>query len=199
LNKILGVFLSVFYFTQVYAIPENAPLKKVQERLGEERKLIVNDEIKKRGILGALYDINKDLGKILGDIESIEAQMATYQKSIESYARVIVNLERIRDRQKTLLKQRLRALYKLGFKGYAELLLSSQTSSDFSRNMKFLKIIAFKDSQMIENFKKSLELLGKQQAKLKRQVKSYLEFEANLKVQQQFFAEEKKKQTMILT
>jgi septal ring factor EnvC (AmiA/AmiB activator) len=65
--------------------------------------------------------------------------------------------------------------------------------------MKFLKIIAAKDSQMIENFRKSLELLGHQQVKLKRQVKTYLELEANLKVQQKYFDEEKKKQLTILS
>jgi len=189
----------LFKALPVYAVPEVNSLKDVQEKLVQERRLLLEAEIKKRGILGALYDINRDLTRIESDMDGIKSQMQIYQKNIESYARIIVRLERIRDHQKELLNERLRALYKLGFKGYAELLLSSQTSADFSRNMKFLKIIAQKDSLSIENYKKSLDLLARQQAKLRRQVKTYLQFEQNLDTQQSYFTEEKQKQLSILS
>jgi len=194
------VFLSLFFFsTLVRGATETKSLQEVQEKINGERKLLLETEIKKRGILGALYDINRDLSRLGSDIEAIEAQLQTYQKNIESYARIIVRLERIRDRQKALLNERLRALYKLGFKGYAELLLSSETSSDFSRNMKFLKIIAKKDEIAIENYKKSLGLLARQQTLLRKQVKTYIQFQQNLTIQKNYFAEEKEKQLTILS
>jgi septal ring factor EnvC (AmiA/AmiB activator) len=170
----------------------------LKEQLEKEREALLNAEIKKRGILGELYDINKELNRITGDIEGVQTQMDNARKTIESYAHVISNLEKISDVQKDKLKDRLRALYKMGFRGYAEVLLSSQTSSDFSRNMKFIKIIAEKDHALISNYQKNVDDLSKEQAKLRNKVKVYVQFMATLKTENEKFADKKHMQLMVL-
>jgi murein hydrolase activator len=172
--------------------------KSVEQNLDRERKELLDSELKKRGILGTLYEINKELSRINGDIDSVESQVDNSKKIIESYAKVIVRLEKIRDEEKVKLRDRLRALYKLGLRGYAEVLLSSQTSSEFSRNMKFLKIIAEKDQALITNYKNNLDMLAREQTKLKGQVRVYLAFSADLKKEKLKFDDQKNKQLYIL-
>jgi len=171
---------------------------QVKQRLEGERQALLDSEVKKRGVLGTLYEINKELNRIGGDIDGMETQIDNAKRSIDSYAHVIANLEKIRDAQKEKLKGRLRALYKMGFRGYAEILLSSQTSSEFSRNMKFIRIIAEKDHQLISNYKANLDLLNAEQAKLRNKVKVYAGFMKNLNIENAKYADQKHRQMMLL-
>jgi septal ring factor EnvC (AmiA/AmiB activator) len=172
--------------------------EEVKQNLDVERQALLDSEIKKRGVLGTLYEINKELNRITGDMEGMGTQIENAKKSIDSYAHVIANLERIRDAQKEKLKDRLRALYKMGFRGYAEVLLSSQTSSEFSRNMKFIRIIAEKDHQLISNYKINLDLLNSEQAKLRNKVRVYAQFMKTLHEENAKYADQKHRQMMLL-
>jgi septal ring factor EnvC (AmiA/AmiB activator) len=195
-KKITLVILIIASVSRAEITPSN--VNDVQSRLDEEHQLLLDAEVKKRGILGTLYDINRKLNHVAADVDSVKVQMVHYEKSIKSYAQVINKLETVRDQQKSLLRERLRSLYKLGAKGYAAVLLSSQSNAELSRNMKFLKIITEKDFHLIENYKKNLELLAVEQTRLRQHIKVYLGFQKNLEIQQKTFADEKESQLFLL-
>ena len=64
--------------------------------------------------------------------------------------------------------------------------------------MKFIKIIAEKDHALISNYQKNLDMLGKEQAKLRGKVKVYAQFMGNLKSENEKYADKKHLQLMVL-
>lgn len=172
---------------------------ELKEKIDREHQLLLESEIKKRGILGTLYEINKNLQKINSDMASIETQFNTSQKAAQGYAKTIVNLEKVLDGQKKLLRVRLRALYKMGLRGYAEVLLSSRSGVDFSRNMKFLKIVIRKDNELIENYRTNIAQLGKQQSKLREQVRILAQLERDLSREKKHHTDQKQRQLFLLS
>ncbi|MDZ4676270.1 MAG: peptidoglycan DD-metalloendopeptidase family protein [Oligoflexia bacterium] len=191
------VLASLLVFSaQAEVLPTFQTLK---DNLSKEKKLLVDSEVKKRGILGALYEINKNITKLSGDINNIETQMKNSQKTIESYAKTIVRIDGTKSTQKKLLRERLRALYKMGFKGYTEVLLSSQTSGEFARNLKFLKIVTQRDARLIQNYRATLEQLSKEQNKLRSQVKVFAQFQTQLNQEKQKISSHKDQQLFLLS
>ena len=79
-------------------------------------------------------------------MEQLEKQLRHSKKTIENQTVIIARLEKTRDQEKIQLAARLRALYKIGAHGYAQVLLSSHSSADLAKNVKFLKIITQKES-----------------------------------------------------
>jgi septal ring factor EnvC (AmiA/AmiB activator) len=198
--RALSNLLVIISSWSISAQAENIPtFQTLKDKLSSERHLLVESEIKKRGILGALYEINKNINKLSGDISSLETQMSNSQKTIESYAKTIVRLDKTRSAQRQLLRERLRALYKMGFRGYTEILLSSQTSGEFARNLKFLKIVTERDSRLIQNYKTTLDLLAKEQTRLRGQVKIFAQLQAQLNEEKKNFSFQKEQQLYLLS
>ncbi|MCC6278751.1 MAG: peptidoglycan DD-metalloendopeptidase family protein [Oligoflexia bacterium] len=170
----------------------------IRSKLEAERKALLDSELKKRGVMGTLYEINKTLGKLEQDITSLESQLAKSQKTVEGYAKRTSYLKMTREKQKVLLRERLRALYKMGFKGYTEVLLSSESGGEFARNLKFLKIVTKRDAELINSFKSTIVKLDHQERKLRSQLKIFVKIQGDLKAEKSRFDSEKAKQSLVL-
>jgi murein hydrolase activator len=192
------VLLSIVFLGSIAhaGVPEN--VLELREKIDKEHRLLLDSEIRKRGILGTLYDINKSIQRINGDMTSIEDQLQTSHKTAQGYAKSIVRLEKILNEQKMLLRIRLRALYKMGLRGYAEVLLSSRSGSEFSRNMKFLKVVIVRDNKLIEDYKSNLTALARQQKKLREQVRLLAQLERDLSKEKKKYSEQRQKQLFLL-
>ena len=57
------------------SLSQDQHFKDIKEHLQESRLKLVEAEIQKRGVLGALYEINKDLKKIEGDLADAQYQL----------------------------------------------------------------------------------------------------------------------------
>lgn len=177
---------------------ENLKITEVKSKISVEKEKIVQTEVQKRGVMAILYDINKEVSKINLDLTSLEEQLRASKAKIESQSALVAKMEKAKDLQKSKLAVRLRALYKLGAPGYAEVVLSSQSGQELSRNVKFLGIIVGNDAQLLLKFKRTIESLQTEQQKLRAAVKIYLMAEKNLAVEKGKLAEKKEQQTTLL-
>ena len=200
--QIFILFASVIASAQPGAIEikrGHASVRDFETKINEEKNLLVDAEVKKRSILGDLYEINKDLSKATSDLQNVTLQVDTSRRTIQSYAKVIANLQSITEGERKLLRARLRAIYKIGVRGYTEALLSSQTSDDFSRNIKFLRIVTERDHRLILNYEQNLNQLATQQRKLRDHVKVYLHVQQQFNLDQQKYIFQKHRQLDILS
>jgi septal ring factor EnvC (AmiA/AmiB activator) len=201
LEQALILLFILFQNTGAKAVEPLHGLSTIQDfenKIIEEKTLLVDSEVKKRSVLGELYEINKDLSKATSDLDSVTVQVDNSKKTIQSFAKTISNLDRIADGQRKLLRARLRAIYKIGVRGYTEALLSSNTSDEFSRNIKFLKIVTERDHKLIVNYEQNLNQLASQQRKLRDHVKVYIQIQQRYTDEQKKYAEQKQRQLALL-
>jgi septal ring factor EnvC (AmiA/AmiB activator) len=193
------VIILLILLSTLCALASTPSVGELKRKLSDERNLLLNTELKKRTLLGDLYQINKDLSKASADLMAVTQQVDMSKKSINRYAKEIATLERVTQSQKKLLSTRLRAIYKIGVRGYTEALLSSQTTQEFSRNIKFLRIITLRDHELIKNYELNLSQMSLAQGELKDHVKVYLQSQSKLGESQKIFSDQKSKQVALLT
>lgn len=119
----------------------------------EKTKISLNrDEVKQRKILGALYEINHKMKKIVTEKANLEQEKLLVGGSVQDLVMKIKELEGKSKSQKSLLRERLSAIYKLGGQGIARLLFSSSSSAELERNLKIMGIVAKKDMSLIRDY-----------------------------------------------
>jgi septal ring factor EnvC (AmiA/AmiB activator) len=149
-------------------------------------------------VLSTLYDINKDLKKTENDVATVGAQLQKARTTVMRLVRIADGTEKTLKRQRRFLAARLRALYKLGYQGYAKVLLSSQSGDEFSRNLKFLKIISQKDAELIDGFRRNLDHFNEEQRRLKAEIKTYAVLEKQYEFEKDRFQRQKHLQLTLL-
>ncbi|MBK9293455.1 MAG: peptidoglycan DD-metalloendopeptidase family protein [Oligoflexia bacterium] len=174
-------------------------VEQISHDIKNERQQIVQAEVQKRSIMAVLYEINKNLNKINYDIQSMEDQLSQSKRKIETQSQLLARLENTKEIQREQLWQRLRALYKIGYHGYAEVLLSSHSSAELARNVKFLKIITKKDLSLIQNYKNSITRIAAESVYLKKQIRNYLITEKRLNRDKIKYDEQKQIQVSLLS
>jgi septal ring factor EnvC (AmiA/AmiB activator) len=131
------------------------------ERLAREfqstKVSLMNDEIKQRKILGALFELNHKMKKVVSEKAEMEQEKLIVEESIHELVDKINELEAKNKIQKALLRERLAAIYKLGGPGVARVLFSSSSSAELERNLKILGIIAQKDLELIKDYGRTMK------------------------------------------
>lgn len=129
-------------------------------------------EVKQRQVLSALYQINKKIKKIVTDRGALSQQRSFLEVSIRTLTQKVDDLDQRSKEQRTLLAERLRAIYKLGGPSVARFLLTSQSSASLETNLKILGIVAARDLELIKNYRKDVEDLQKKKATLANRLES---------------------------
>lgn len=127
---------------------------------------LIQDEIKKRKVLGALFEINSKMKKVVSEKSRLEQERLALEANVKELAAKITELDRKTKDQKALLRERLSAIYKLGGQGMARLLFSSASSAELERNLKILGIVAQRDIELIKDYNQSVREIEKRKLKL---------------------------------
>lgn len=139
-----------------------------------------NREIKDQQ--GQLNQIKNDKKNTLSQIDSLDKQISTTENTIDSLEDEITNLERdIRvaesnieyaqkqyDKKDEIRKDRLRAYYMNGSKSYWEMLLSSESMSDFMYRKQMLESVNEFDKKLLSELKIEREAILAQKEKLEK-------------------------------
>lgn len=143
-------------------------LKEVQRELGRER-----DKVREASKREA--SLSKELGKLEDDLRTktkllheLEARLKGSSQRIAKLGQEIKYTESRLQRSRTLLKRRLRAIYKQGRFGYLRVLLSAEDVSGASRRLKYLSAIAGQDRRLTQSYGVSLEELSRKRQELER-------------------------------
>lgn len=187
-NRTFALILIVFLaggLTQ--AKPKVEQLKKEFEKT----KLTINrDEVKQRKILGALFQINHKMKKIVTEKADLEQEKMVVEGTVKELAIKITELDKKAKLQKSMLRERLSAIYKLGGQGIARLLFSSSSSSELERNLKILGVIANRDVELIKDYSQSHKELEKRKHKLTQRWAHLKKLESKITKSEQRLANE---------
>lgn len=162
------------------------------------KKNLEEAEIKQRQILSALYQINKKIKKIVTDKGDLFQQKAFLEIGIEDLNRKVSELEERARGQKTILAERLRAIYKLGSGSVARFLVTSKNSASLESNLKILGIVASRDLELIRNYTHDAEDLKKKKQLLSSKLESLKAVEGKILAQEKELRSEQEVKNKIL-
>ena len=171
--------------------------KLIAEKLQESRKGVVEAETQKRKILGSLYLINQRMKKISSDKSRLTNNLFQVQYNVKNIAKLIAGLEVQIEKQRTQLRRRLRALYKISGQGYISVVFSRGNASDLDETLRFLKIVTDADYQLIKSYQHNVVTYRAQREKLRGQIEKLVSIEKNIKKQENLLAAEHKAKSKI--
>lgn len=174
-------------------------VQALAEKFQETKKNIVETEVEKRRILGALYSITQRMKRISHEKNHLTDELFHVQDSVKGIAKLIVGLEGQIERQRRQLRRRLRALYKFSGEGYLGILFSQTSVMDVDEVLRFLKIVTENDYQLIRGYQENIAAYKEQRKKLKMQVEKLIAIERKIKKQEGLLAEEHKQKTQIVS
>ncbi len=157
-TKAKGNFLSA-------ATQENQNSEQLALALENAKKEIVDKEIHQRKVMSSLYEINRKMKKIISDESNLSQQKMVFESSAKDLAIKILDLEEKLKVQKSLMRERLSAIYKLGGQGLARLIFSSSSSAELEKNLKILGIIAKRDLDVIKEHSATMKELENKKIK----------------------------------
>ncbi|MBK8204173.1 MAG: peptidoglycan DD-metalloendopeptidase family protein [Bdellovibrionales bacterium] len=162
-----------------------------------KEKFVISDE-NSRKLLGNLYDVNVKIKDMSKRRNRLTDEMLSAKVDTNSLAKSIVNLEDRIKNQRKLLSRRLRTLYKMGEHGTLETIFSSQTSFELDRNLAFLKRVADRDYEIIQDFESNIKSLQSQRSRLKRNIQHLVLAQHRLKSQESILESEQKSKSKLL-
>lgn len=144
-------------------------LSEVQRQLKAKKQMVKESIEKEQSILTRIENIDKSIREEEQELKKLDRQISDTQTSILSTAKEISVLTTQLASRKKYLKNRLKALYKQQYGGYALLLFTASDYHDLIRKSKFISLIAHHDSRVIKRYrdeigevnfkKKNLEML----------------------------------------
>lgn len=149
-----------------------------------EKKKIEQAELKQRRILSGLYQLNKKVKKIVTEKGVLSQQRAFLEVNVRNLSQKIAELEDKNRKQRSLLAERLRAMYKLGGASVARFLFSSSSSSSLERNLKVLGVVAGRDLELIKSYSKDLRAIEEKKRSLAKKLESMQTVETKIAMQE---------------
>ncbi|UOF00554.1 murein hydrolase activator EnvC family protein [Bdellovibrio reynosensis] len=156
LQKNLVIILTLFFSIGAFAA-KPADVDSLSQDFAATKKKLEAAEVKQRQVLSALFQINKKIKKIVREKGELSQQRAFLEMNVRNLSQKVEDLDSRSKSQRTLLAERLRAIYKLGGPSMARFLFSSNNSSSLERNLKILGIVASRDLDLIKNYSRDLK------------------------------------------
>ncbi len=156
-------------------------IKAAERKAAQAQQEAKNAEHEKSNISAKKVDVQKEMTKLLEEIDAVSAEkIKTEQKieekneELEATGQELVKAEeRIVERDE-LLQSRMRLMYTNGFVSYLDVLLSATSFSDFLDRFDALQSILSQDRDILEDHKKDKQLV---EMKKKEQELQLLEIE----------------------
>lgn len=192
---IVAGILSVGFSQNLWA----ASSEKILSEYQKAKSQVVQADEKQRQVLASIYTVNRRLKKIVAEKSSLDSEKMIVESSTKDLAERILELTTKTKSQKSLLRERLVAIYKLGGPGVARFLLSSQNSAELDRDLKILGRIATQDLDLIKDYNESTAELSQKQAKFTARLQTLKNLEGKIKSQEQSLAQENTHKEKILS
>lgn len=170
--------------------PQDRDLMKSLEVMQKTRAEISTQEQEKRKVLGTLYAINQRMKKISEEKSVLTNQLIEAQDAVKSVAQAIAQIEANLDRQRSYLRRRLRAMYRLSQEGAQGVVMAQTQAFEFDAVLRSLRIVADADHRAIKNYQRNIDQLAKSRTRLKSQVAQLLKIEKRIEAQERLLAAE---------
>lgn len=173
-------------------------LREVQRELGREREKVKEVRRREASLSRELTALEDDLRAKSKLLKTLEAKLRGSSQRIARLSRDIGATETRLQRNRALLRQRLRAMYKQGRLGYVRVLLSAEDFSSAGRRLKYLSALAAQDQRLIKVHNTSLEDLSRKRGELERYKQEIAEATEKAALTRNQIVEEQRKYQVLL-
>ncbi len=158
---VIVVILNAIVFSYAATSSElNKQQKNIDEQIKETETEIDNVHGKMTDTLNQINDLNAEISTYEGEIKDIQSKINNLNTEIGNKQTNIAEQEGKYAAQKELLEKRLVALYETGTVSYMDMLLSSESLTDFISKYYLIEQLAEADEQLlqkIDNTRKQIE------------------------------------------
>ena len=173
-------------------------LKEVQRELGREREKAKEARRKEASLSRELASLENDLKTKTRLLKDLEGKLRGSSQRISRLSKDIGATETRLQRSRTLLRQRLRAMYKQGRMGYAQVLLSAEDFSSAGRRLKYLSALAAQDQRLVRGHNANLTEFSQKRAEFERYKKEVAESTEKAAATRAQIVEEQRKYRVLL-
>lgn len=173
-------------------------LKEVQRELGHEREKAKQAGKKEAALARELQRLERDLRQKTQALRALEAKLSGSTQRIAKLSQEIGATEAGLEHSRTLLKRRLRAIYKQGRFGYVRMLLSAEDFSAAARRLKYLSAVAAQDQRLTRTYGATLADLSEKRAELTRYKAEVADAREKVATTRGQIAEEQRKRRILL-
>lgn len=146
--------------------------QKQKQREAEEKKDKLEQVQKKRAqTIGEAEQLESEIAKTTKQISQIQSDVAEIKKSIDQLQTKIKETKKRIQRRNEILKDRVRVMYQNGGSvNYLQVLLGSQSFSNFLDRVLALNLIAEQDKKLLEEQKADKRTLEKDKKKVQQEL-----------------------------
>lgn len=193
IKKILALFLMLagFSVTTAYADVTQEDIDHAKEEINnlqaqkEEAEDAVDDiSDKKDEYENELDSLNGQMTNIVASMNELEAQILDKQAEIAETEKKLVEATEKSDKQYEDMKLRIQFMYENGNASMLEILLTSESVSDFLNRTEYITSINNYDRDMLKQFQELQELIREQKASLEEDEKELLAMAEDMKEKQ---------------
>ncbi len=173
-------------------------LREIQRELGRERDKAKKAGEKEAALARELARIEQDLKQKTQTLQSLEGKLRNSNQRIARLSQETASTEARLTRSRSLLKRRLRAIYKQGRFGYVRTLLSAEDFSAAGRRFKYLSAIATQDQRLMQAYGTMLADLSRKRAELEQSKAEVADAKEKVSTTRGQMAEEQRKRRILL-
>ncbi|MBX2988249.1 MAG: peptidoglycan DD-metalloendopeptidase family protein [Bdellovibrionaceae bacterium] len=173
-------------------------LEKIAENIEKSRQKIEKEELKRRQVLSALYEINKKMRQTVSEKSKMRAERNSLEDNIGRLSERVNELDETSKKLQTRLAERLRTIHRLGGPSTARMLLSASSSSQLDRDLKIMGLIATRDRDLIREYQAVRREVGQKRERLAQRKSRLQNIERGLKSRETRLASEQNLKSRLL-
>jgi murein DD-endopeptidase MepM/ murein hydrolase activator NlpD len=144
-------------------------LRRLLNRLTQSRSQLHEVRRRERHVLGELEDIDRTKETAERRLSALSTELSQTRSSAQATATQMALTERRLNDHRTLLRGRLRDVYKYGRTGYADVLFGASDFGEFVTRWHFVTAIVRADGRLITDYEADVAEYQKLQATLRRE------------------------------
>ncbi|MCR4656294.1 MAG: peptidoglycan DD-metalloendopeptidase family protein [Lachnospiraceae bacterium] len=148
------------------------------------QSLIESLEKEKNDLQGYITELDSDLSVINGKIDDLTEQIGIKEQEIEEKGKELVEAERVESEQYELMKRRVKFMYERGEKSSLEMLLTSDSFTDFLNKAEFIGRVTAYDRKLLDRYIEAAQAVADRKAELEEQNRQLIETQDDLKNEQ---------------
>ncbi len=138
-------------------------ISKLQDGISIQQDLVLSSKNEERNLLNELAQLDATLQKQLGKLQALEEEMRKQQASIDQKEAEEKVAEREKQEVQQHLQKRIKAFYKMGRIGAANVAFSSETLPNMLNFRDSFSTLIEYDTEVIQHYRESITLLQQTQ------------------------------------
>ena len=152
---LLPVVTPHFFLSQ--AADPKKKLSEIEKKIEEKKKQVRESIRKEKSVIENIEDINESIKKKEQELRSYDKRISQALSDSQKLSDEIDGINTKLSGRQQHLKARLRALYKQQYGGHALLLISAKDYQDLIKKSRYINLIAYYDSKVINQFSADIE------------------------------------------